>query len=1387
MQAMDLVGPTPYSMCYAQDSLGIRVEWPDGRRDIHCPESNFNGEVPDSRFSSGEYVAPVGIFDALTQFDSDKYVLRTKEGMQYFFEDPSHKKITRIVDRNGNAISLTYSGGELREISDPSGRKVELNWAGGSLRNISHSLVGSPRTYEYSYNSEGDLIGVKNALGDELSYQYDANHNLTQYTDENDQIYSIEYNEAQAVSKLLSCFTQQLITYNSNSRTTYLKELVGSQEQLTVYKYDEQGRLFEQQGNCCGYRMQYVYDGANNISQTIDANGNAYQYAYDKRGNLVAETDPLRNTKTYEYEPTFNQLSRLTDKNGQSYTYVYDNRGNLVEERLPLGIVLTSTYDEFGNLLSFTNGLENSTNYTYDPQGYLLTELDPEGAEISYAYDGVGNITSIVDANGNTTEFEYDLEDRMLKITDALGNLTQFTYDAKGNRLSETDPNNHTTEFTYDELDRLVSRKDPLGNLTQYEYDPQNNLVTLVDANGHTYQFEYDALNRLTQTINPLFEATFFEYDGNGNLIAMILPNGNHVMYEYDAFDRLVNLSDNLGELRSFGYDNNSNLLIETDGEGNATRYTYDELNRLVSLIDPLGNEATYTYDREDNVLRAVDRKGRNTNFLYDKNNRLLSVTDAQGDVSSYSYDPVGNLIRITDANSNSTSYQFDVLNRMVQETYADGTTRAFNYDGVGNRISLKNNNDALIGYAYDAANRLIEKTFPDGTMSTFGYDRIGNLIEAINPTAEVNFSFDAANRLIEENLNGRSTRTQYDVFSSTRALHYPGGKTIKEEMDPRGQLLRVSEGRETIASYSYDLAERRTEAQFHNGTSSTYQYDANSRLIGLSHLPTQNQMARFTVAYDEEDNVVAENWLHRPTRSESYTYDPLDRITEFKRGTLSGNTIPSPLRGIGLEYDGLGNRISYTADGVKTDYVANGVNAYASLSGAIATNPTYDRNGNLTSYKEDRFTYDDENRLISINGGETATYLYDAIGRRIGKLVQEDTTYFYYDRVKVIEEVEANGVLEATYIYGSDMDEVICMERGEETYYYHYNATGSVIQLTGSEGELVEQYEYDPYGKVTIYDGSYTSLVGSAVGNPYLFTGRRLDSESGLYFYRSRYFSAELGRFLQRDPLGYVDGLSMYEYVLSNPKNWKDPLGLNADPCENNDSFWDDALSFGGEIMDFLNPLNHFQSSFNAYQNGNYLEAIGYGLIGTGQTILYGVALVKGAAVLGTSFAITNGIRFLAGRIGVRSALSSLRPLANRVISSSNRPGSVYDGVRAASRYLKKMGVQRNERKQILESFDVRTMSVRKAGDNVYGLRFWDGRNAKEVGRYLFDTFTNTTNRVGLALPPWFNSMSRISQFKLRPGTTFLYGRAASQGGRFTGGNYQMYVRNLKNLQKLK
>ena len=185
-------------------------------------------------------------------------------------------------------------------------------------------------------------------------------------------------------------------------------------------------------------------------------------------------------------------------------------------------------------------------------------------------------------------------------------------------------------------------------------------------------------------------------------------------------------------------------------------------------------------------------------------------------------------------------------------------------------------------------------------------------------------------------------------------------------------------------------------------------------------------------------------------------------------------------------------------------------------------------------------YVYDSENRLVQLRtpNAQLVTYKYDPFGRRIEKNVNGVITRYVYDREDIIFELDGSGNIVTEFIHGPGIDEPIAMIRGGQTYYYHADGLGSIIAITDSAGRVVQRYEYDSFGQITYrQDPNFVQ--------PYTYTGREYDTESGLYYYRARYYDAKIGRFISQDPIGLAGGINLYSYVENSPLNWTDPDGL--------------------------------------------------------------------------------------------------------------------------------------------------------------------------------------------------------------------------------------------------
>ena len=231
-----------------------------------------------------------------------------------------------------------------------------------------------------------------------------------------------------------------------------------------------------------------------------------------------------------------------------------------------------------------------------------------------------------------------------------------------------------------------------------------------------------------------------------------------------------------------------------------------------------------------------------------------------------------------------------------------------------------------------------------------------------------------------------------------------------------------------------------------------------------------------------------------------NYTYDNIYQLTQA--------THPDPNMPMEqFSYDSVGNRLSAEAETVGTP---------------VATN----------------YAYDWENRLTKVGyPSMVAQYKYDPFGRRIEKNVNGDITRYVYDGPNIVTEYDGNGNVKNAYIHNLAIDDPLGVEQGGNIYFYHKDGLGSVTNLTDGTGSVVNSYTYKSFGEIYSQTGS--------LQQPFTFTGREFDPESGLYYYRARYYDPKTGRFWTKDPIGFAGGdFNLYRYGQNNPINFADPWG---------------------------------------------------------------------------------------------------------------------------------------------------------------------------------------------------------------------------------------------------
>jgi RHS repeat-associated protein len=734
-------------------------------------------------------------------------------------------------------------------------------------------------------------------------------------------------------------------------------------------------------------------------------------------------------------------------------------------------------------------------SYQHPPGEFRQLRRQPDGS------------LEVTEADGRN--FLFDPSGRLVEILDSLNHRTQLSYGANQQLASVVDPSGQIMLFFYDSTGRLISVQDGAGRQSSYSYDALGHLVSATTVTGGTVSYRYDSRGVLAERTDAASRSTGYVVDEYFITTAIQRPGTTSPIafrYGSPSFDRLK--------------------IVHPDGT--QVRLRMDSSGRVTSWTDPLGNVTQHTYDSHGNLTSTIDPDGNQTGFAYDGRGNVVSSTDAQGNVTTYCYEPEHNVLTcVADANGSTTYFSHDAQGNLVLVSHPDGTAESYTYDATGNRLSSVDRMGRSISYSYDSRGLLTRKTFPDGSNHGYHYDGFGFLNSMSDAAGQTTtFQRDSAGRVLQVDLpTGESIQATYAASGERTSLTYPHGLRLDYRYSPQGELERIESGGSVLATYSYDSLGRPVRRLLESGLDTQYEYDLAGQLSEIEHLrPDLSIISSFSYSYDPRGNALTKTSLAGTTH---YAYDSLSR--------LISETAPSGFQ-TSYSYDALGNRM-LAAD---VSYVANSLNQYTSVDGDPVS---YDANGNLTQRLTARgltiYQYDFENRLTqTTNSLGTVTYAYDPLGRRISKTSAAGSIRYLHDGWDVIQERDDTGSILASYVHGLRIDEVLGMQRNGEVYYFCHDRLGSITEVLDDSLNLVESTTYDAFG---------IPSAPSSVGNPFLFTGRAYEPESGLYYYRARYYDPHLGRFLSPDPLRFIDGPNVYSYVLNNPTNLVDPLGLRS------------------------------------------------------------------------------------------------------------------------------------------------------------------------------------------------------------------------------------------------
>jgi RHS repeat-associated protein len=762
-----------------------------------------------------------------------------------------------------------------------------------------------------------------------------------------------------------------------------------------------------------------------------------------------------------------------------------------------------------------TDSKSNVTQYTSVMAGAQWYPLTVQGS-------GCSSCT----ARGNVS-FTYDTKGNQLSKTDELGRVSTYTYDANGNILTSTVPitssTSATTTYTYNSFGEVLTLTDPLNNVTTNTYDPKGNLLTVTTPapgggpSSSVTQFGYNSLGELTTITDPLNHLTTITYTTAG----------------------LINtIKDAQNNVTTYGYDTHGNRTSVTDALNHQTTFAYDAGDRLKTITYPTGfGTTTFTYDTRGRRTSVTDQNSKLTTYAYDDADRLTSVTDAANNVTIYAYDTENNLASIKDANLNTTSFTYDQFGRVTQTNFPSTHVESYGYDAVGNLTSKTDRKNQTITYTYDQLNRLTQKTYPDTTTVNYTYDNDSRLTQVVDPTGTYSFTFDNMGRLTNTNASYAfltrhfTTAYSYDAASNRTGFTDPESGATSYVYDTLNRLQTltppVAYGTGNFG-FTYDALSRRATLTRPNAVNTTYAYDTLSRLLSVTHAKSGTTLDGASYAVDMAGNRTSRTPLPGTTAT-NFTYDNIYELLTAVQGATTKET---------YTYDPVGNRLSNLAGSGWSNNTSN------ELTNRPGVTYTYDANGNtqseVTSSGTTTFNWGVENQLTSVvlpASGGTVSFKYDPFGRRIYKSSTTGTSVYAYDGDNLIEETSSTGTATARYTVSLGIDEPLSILQGATTYYYENDGLGTITSLSNAAGGNAQTYTYDSFGNITASTGS--------INNRYRFTGREFDPETGLYYYRARYYDPLSGRFLVEDPLLFhSDSINLYQYAKNAPVNFRDPSG---------------------------------------------------------------------------------------------------------------------------------------------------------------------------------------------------------------------------------------------------
>ncbi len=1064
---------------------------------IQYPDCTYPAPLPDGTLGVTAIRARYLSYDARGRLRALQDPMGSTTQIDYYPAAPGSVKegyVQRITaDAGGLSLATSFGVndlGLLLSTVDPRG--TPTTYVVNEMEQTTKIISGGPGYQSRFFFSRNGMLerrerdnldesGTPSPDGDEiLSYRYDAQNNLIRET-----------RGASAVAKALA-------TRHGYGTSNELLETTYPAGNRVRFYYDE--RLLRRTvvsgpGTAVASTTREEHDGDGRTTVLVDGRGNRTEWRYDCFGRVTSILDPLGNVRQLEYDKLGNVvLTRFFERlaNGtrtllERREYGYDERGSAISATAWLFPAPIPTADpdgapdaEFLAARALGSASPAVTLSFYDANGRWFRSVNAKGQEVTCEYDAVGRITVERDQLGHYSRTFYDENSNVRRV-----DRHELVMDANGTVIRE---DVFSLVHEYDLLDRRIATRDGLGNRTTFGYDSRDNLTSIVDALGNVRRFRYDAFGRQDRVVQEVTDSGL----GAGTR----LPD----------------------EVVETAHDDNDRPWTVTDPMGGLTVFDYDELDRLWKTTYAVGSLRIVNYDADDNVVREQDPNGLAVIYQVDALNRRRRLDlDTSGLSALFPY-PAG-----------AESFE------------------AFDFDGLGRFVRMENDH-CVTTRGVDSLGRPVWETVqftpapgaPNAALTLLrGYDLLSNRTDIQDPSGRrLRYDHDDINRV-------------FRITNLANGNPYPGSSGTPQQYE--------------IARYRY-RGLRLQQATYGNGAGYTIAHDGAARAISLRHTAAGAAELELQQLFDGAGN----RRLQRTTppvaprpNTESCSFDSAYRLTNVApqararidpalfsppaapvpEAAMAGqqaidNAIGSLANPVSYtyRYDRAGNRLEERpGNGPPVTYTPNDLNEIASVDG---TPLGYDANGNLLDDGRLAYRYNYRNQLVSAalqsSGAEVLRLSYDATGRLVRIDENGQVTQCVHDGLNVVEEYRG-GALAASYVYEDGVDRRGQVAAAGNERWYHRDLAESTRWLSDAGGQFVAaaRTDYEPFGAPT-----------GPPNHDYLFAGLRFFPQAGLYHARARQYSPSLGRFIQRDPKGFVDGPNLYVYCGNNPVTFSDPLG---------------------------------------------------------------------------------------------------------------------------------------------------------------------------------------------------------------------------------------------------